>query len=74
MDLDQGLVAPLGSVERLLELCRRPVVEVAVQALVVVPVDPAEGGELEVLDALPRSRAGRSADQLGLVLQVGYLT
>ena len=70
LDLDQGLVAPLGSVERLLELRGRDVAEVAVQALVVVPVDPAEGGELKVLDALPGSWPGGPADQLGLVVAV----
>ena len=40
---DQGLVGPWGSVGRVLELCGWDVVEGAVQALGVVPVDPAEG-------------------------------
>jgi len=44
-------------------------VEVAVQTVVVVPVEPAEGGELDVLDGLPGpSLARRTADQLGLVV------
>src|SRR3954447_998072 len=63
----QGLVALAGSVEVLLELRRRNVVEVAVQALGVVPVHPPERGELDVLDRLPWPAARRAADQRGLV-------
>ena len=48
-----------GGVE-LLELDWRQVVEVAVQALGVVPVHPAERGELDLLDGLPRAGAGRA--------------
>ena len=71
LDFDQRLVGPFRSVERFLELCWRDVVEVAVQAVVVVPVDPAEGGELDVLDGLPGpSLAGGATDQLGLVVTV----
>ena len=43
MDFDQGLVGPVRSVERLLELCWWDVAQVAVQAVVAVPVDPTEG-------------------------------
>ena len=71
MDSNQLLVGLLGSVGRL-ELGRRHVVEVAVQPLVVVPVDPAEGGELHVLDRLPGSLCG-SPDELGLVEGVDRL-
>lgn len=60
----------LASIERLLELGGRDVAEVAVKALRVVPVDPAEGREFEVLDALPRSWTGGSTDELGLVVPV----
>ena len=42
LDSDQGLVGPLGSGERLLELCGWDVAAVAVQAGGVVPVDPAK--------------------------------
>ena len=71
MDSDQGLVGPFRSVERLFELCWWDVVEVAVQAVVVVPVDPAQRGELEVLDRLPRAALARGAtDQFGLVIAV----
>ena len=52
-DFDQGLVAPLCSVELRLELDRRDVAEVAVQPLGVVPVDPAQGRQLDVLDGSP---------------------
>ena len=45
--------------------------QVAVQAFVVVPVDPTEGGELDVLDGLPGSSlTGGAADQFGLVVAV----
>lgn len=39
----------------------------------VVPVHPAEGGQLDVLDALPRAGSGGSVDQLGLVVAVDRL-
>ena len=42
-----GLSASVG----LLELRRRGVAEVAVEALVVVPVHPAQGGQFDVVDA-----------------------
>ena len=63
----------MGSVERLLVLGRWPVGEVAVQAGGVVPVHPAQGGEFDVFDGLPRLLAGGSADQLGLVVAVDRL-
>lgn len=66
-------MALLRSVERPLELDGRQVAEVAVQPLVVVPVDPAEGRELDVLDSAPRPGARGSADQLGLVVPVDGL-
>ena len=71
MDSNQLLVGLLGSVGRL-ELHRRHVVEVAVQPVVVVPVDPTEGGELHVVDGSPRPLA-RPADELGLVEGVDRL-
>ena len=44
------MTSRIASIERLLELGGPDVAEVAVEALRVVPVDPAEGGEFEVLD------------------------
>ena len=74
MDSGQGLVGPFRSVERLLKLCWRHFTEVAVQAGVVVPVDPAQGGQLDVLDCLPRSSlAGGAADEFGFVVAVDRL-
>jgi hypothetical protein len=58
----------------LLELDGREVAEVAVQALGVVPVHPAERRELDFFDGLPRAGAGRAADQLGLVVAVDRLS
>ena len=66
-------VGLLGSVERCFELGGRDVAEVAVEAAGVVPVDPAEGGQLDVFDGLPRSRWAGPADQLGLVEPVDGL-
>ena len=43
----------MGSVERCFELCGRDVVAVAVKALLVEPVDPGEGLELELVDVVP---------------------
>src|SRR2546427_10061726 len=42
------------------------VTEIAVETFGVVPVHPAEGRELDVLDGLPRSLS-RPADEFGLV-------
>jgi hypothetical protein len=70
LDFDQGLVGPFCSVERGFELCWWYVVEVAVQAAGVVPVNPAQGGQLDVLDGLPGSGACWSVDQFGLVVTV----
>ena len=57
-----GLSASVG----LLELRGWGVAEVAVEALVVVPVHPAQGGEFDVVDAAPWAPGG-AADQFGLV-------
>ncbi len=62
---NQYVVGLSGSVG-LLELCGRGVAEVAVEALGVVPVDPAQGGEFDVVDGAPWPLAG-SADEFGLV-------
>ena len=59
--------------EHVLVLSGWHVAEVAVQADAVVPVYPAQGGELDVLDAPPQSLACWSADQLGLVVAVDGL-
>jgi hypothetical protein len=55
------------------ELDRWQVTEVAVQSLGVVPVHPAQGRELELLDRLPRAVAGGTTNQLGLVVAVDGL-
>ena len=74
MDFDQGLVAPFCSVERFLELHRRDVAEVAVQAFLVVPVDPSEGGQFDVFDGLPGPAfTRRPTNQLCLVVAVDGL-
>ena len=73
MDFDQGLVSPFRSVERGFELCWRYVVEIAVQPAGVVPVDSSQGGQLDVFGGLPWPGAGRSVDQLGLVISVHRL-
>ena len=66
LDSNPDGVGLLGSVEGCFELGGRDVAEVAVKPGGVVPVDPAEGGQLDVLDRPPRSLSG-STDQLGLV-------
>ena len=43
------------------------------QAAGVVPVDPAEGGQFDVFDRLPRPAAGGPVDQLGFVVAVDRL-
>jgi hypothetical protein len=73
VDSDQGLVGPLCIVERGFELGRRDVGQIAVQAAVVVPVHPAQGGQLDVFDGFPGPGAGWSVDQLGLVVAVDGL-
>jgi hypothetical protein len=67
------LVGLLCSIERCSEPGGWSVVEVAVQARGVVPVDPAEGGQLDVVDGLPRALL-RAADQFGLVVAVDCLS
>ena len=57
-----GLSASVG----VLELRGWGVAEVAVESLGVVPVDPAQGGEFDVVDAAPWAPGG-AADQFGLV-------
>ena len=43
------------------------------ESLGVVPVHPAERGELDLLDGLPGTLPGGAADQLGLVVAVDRL-
>lgn len=73
MDFDRGLVGPIRGVEGGFEPCGRVAVEVDVQAAGVVLVDPPEGGQLDVLDGLPRPAPGRSLDQLRFVVAVDRL-
>src|SRR5581483_1314783 len=61
-----------GSVVSGFELGGGRVAEVAVEAFGVVPVDPAEGRELDFFDGLPWVLS-RTADQLGLVEAVDGL-
>ena len=63
----------LGSVERLLEFCWWDVCAVAVESLLVEPVDPAEGGKFELVDVVPPAGV-RPVDTLGLVEPVGCLS
>ena len=75
MDSNPGGVGLLGSVERCVELGGRDVAAVAVQPDRVVPVDPAEGGQLDVVDRLPWPPAmDRPADDLALVEAVDALS
>ena len=69
LDSNQWLVGLEGSVGGL-ELVGRGVVEVAMDPVGVEPVDPAEGGQLDVLDRAPWASVG-APDQLGLVETVG---
>jgi len=62
----------LGSVERCFELGGGHVTEVAVKTLLVDPVDPGQGGQLELVDAIPAVGV-RPVDALGLVAPVGRL-
>ncbi len=64
----------LGSIEGCFELVGRDVTAVAVEAVVVEPVHPAEGGEFEFVDVVPESRGVGSVDALGLVETVTTLT
>jgi hypothetical protein len=48
-DSNQFLAGFLGGIDRL-ELCRRNVAEILVEALGVVPVHPANGGQFHVFD------------------------
>ena len=66
MDSNPFVVGLLGSVEGCLELRGWHVVAVAVQPVFVEPVDPGEGGELELVDVGPPVGV-RSVDALGLV-------
>ena len=62
---NQCTVGLLGSVGGF-DLCGWGVAEVAVEALVVVPVDPGQGGEFGVVDVAPGAPGG-AADGFGLV-------
>lgn len=73
LDFDQGLVGPFRSVERGFELCGRYVVEVAVQSAGVVPMDPTQGGQLDIGDGFPRASLRRPVDEFGLVVAVDRL-
>ena len=73
-DSDQLFAVGLASIERLLELGGRDVAEVAVEALRVVPVHPAQGRELEIIDRFPRPRFRGPAHKLSLVIAVHRLS
>ena len=62
----------LGSVERCFELCWGHVTAVAVQPVLVEPVHPVQGRELELVDVVPAGRVG-AVGALGLVEPVGGL-
>jgi len=69
---NHGVVGLLGSVVRCLVLGGWDVAEVAVEPLLVEPVNPAERGQLDVVDGAPWSLVG-AADQLRLVERVRRL-
>jgi len=73
LDSNPGGVGLLGSVERCFVLRWRGVLAVAVQPLLVEPVDPGQGGELELVDVVPSSGGVRSVGALGLVETVRRL-
>jgi hypothetical protein len=73
LDFDQWVVGPFCSVERGFELCWGYVVEVAVQPAGVVPVHPAQRGELDILDGLPWPGSCGPVDEFGLVVAVDRL-
>ena len=62
-----------GSVERCFELCWRDVAAVAVEAVLVEPVDPGQRGELDLADVGPPSWGVGAIDALGLVEPVDGL-
>src|SRR5215218_4200738 len=68
-----GGVGLLGSVERCFELGRRDVTAVAVKAVLVEPVHPRQGGQLELVDVVPVPRRVGPVDALGLVEPVRRL-
>lgn len=70
VDFHQGLVALDLRVERLLVLRGRDVSEAAVFAGGLMPVCPPEGPELDVVDVLPRTAVGRTADWFGLLVAI----
>lgn len=71
-DSNPGGVGLLGSIEGCFELGRWDVIAVAVEAVLVEPVHPRQGGELELVDAVPAVGVG-PVDALGLVEPVGRL-
>ena len=64
------MFGPGSSVVVVLELGGWDVAELAVEAPIVEPFDPSEGGQLDVLDVAPRPLP---ADQFGLVEPVDGL-
>ena len=72
-DFGQRLVGLFRSVEPGFELCRRCVVKVAVEPLVLCPVHPAQGGQFDIGDSAPRFWPGGFVDQFGLVVAVDDL-
>jgi hypothetical protein len=63
LDSNPGRGGLLVSVERCFEFCWRDVVAVGVEAVVVEPVHPAQGLQLEVVDVVPTGGVG-SVDAL----------
>jgi hypothetical protein len=66
------LVGLFGSIERCFELGGREITTVAVEAACVVPVDPAERGDFDVVDGAPRALR-RPANEFGSVVPVDRL-
>ena len=68
-----GGVGLLGSVERCFELRGWHVVAVAMEPVLVEPVNPGKGLELELVDVVPHARRIGTSDALGLVEAIGRL-
>lgn len=73
MDPNPRGVRLLGSVEGCFEPGGWQIVAVAAEPVLVEPVHPREGGELDFLDVVPGPQRVGSVDVLGLVEPVGPL-
>ena len=68
--LRQCFCLTVFSIERLFELCRWDVSDETMEAILVVPVDPAEGCQLQLFNAFPGSRVVWPSDEFRFVVAV----